>query len=82
MPDPALGERTCAYVIATGNPPQLKAVAAFLRERGLAAYKIPDRLEVVESFPLTAVGKVSKPALAADIAGKLEPRSASRRIGA
>jgi 2,3-dihydroxybenzoate-AMP ligase len=72
MPDAVLGERTCAYVIPDGEPPQLQAVAAFLRARGLAAYKIPDRLEVVRSFPLTAVGKVSKPALTAALATKLE----------
>ena len=39
------------------------ALAAFLRERGLAAYKVPDRVEFVDAFPQTGVGKVSKKAL-------------------
>jgi 2,3-dihydroxybenzoate-AMP ligase len=57
-PDPYLGERACAYVIPRGDPPT--GLRAFLRERGIAAYKIPDRFEFVDAFPQTAVGKVSK----------------------
>ncbi|WP_306369245.1 (2,3-dihydroxybenzoyl)adenylate synthase [Nocardiopsis sp. CC223A] len=60
VPDRYLGERVHAYVIARGEPPARGALPAFLRERGLAAYKIPDRIEFVEAFPSTAVGKVSK----------------------
>ncbi|WP_224366824.1 (2,3-dihydroxybenzoyl)adenylate synthase [Hyalangium versicolor] len=63
MPDPFLGERSCAFVIPREVPPPATALTAFLRERGLAAYKIPDRVEFVESFPQTGVGKVSKKAL-------------------
>ncbi|WP_336213805.1 (2,3-dihydroxybenzoyl)adenylate synthase [Nonomuraea sp. LPB2021202275-12-8] len=60
MPDPYLGERTCAYIVSRGEPPALKAIDAFMRERGAAAYKIPDRVVAVPSLPLTAVGKVDK----------------------
>jgi 2,3-dihydroxybenzoate---[aryl-carrier protein] ligase len=63
IPDPFLGERTCAFVIAREAPPPTTALSAFLRERGLAAFKIPDRIEFVEAFPKTGVGKVSKKAL-------------------
>lgn len=63
LPDPFLGERTCAFVISRGTPPAANVLTAFLRERGLAAYKIPDRVEFVPAFPQTAVGKVSKKAL-------------------
>lgn len=59
-PDRFLGERTCAYVIARGTPPTTGELKAFLRTRGLADYKIPDRIEIVEAFPTTGVGKVSK----------------------
>ncbi|MEU7332110.1 (2,3-dihydroxybenzoyl)adenylate synthase [Streptomyces parvus] len=61
-PDPYLGERTCAYVILRSGAGPLKAVAVkrFVRERGLAAYKVPDRVEFVDAFPQTGVGKVSK----------------------
>ncbi|MEU1281414.1 (2,3-dihydroxybenzoyl)adenylate synthase [Streptomyces sp. NPDC005805] len=61
-PDPYLGERTCAYVILRDGAEPLKgsAVRRFVRERGLAAYKVPDRVVFVDAFPQTGVGKVSK----------------------
>lgn len=64
-PDAYLGERTCAYVILrTGaDPVKPAAIRKFVRERGLAAYKVPDRVEFVEVFPQTGVGKISKKAL-------------------
>lgn len=60
--DPYLGERTCAYVIVRPNTEPLRAfdVKKFVRERGLAAYKVPDRVVFVDTFPKTGVGKVSK----------------------
>ncbi|MFD4631210.1 (2,3-dihydroxybenzoyl)adenylate synthase [Streptomyces sp. NPDC058284] len=66
-PDAYLGERTCAYVIlrADAEPLRPAAVRKFVRERGLAAYKVPDRVEFVEAFPQTGVGKISKKALRA-----------------
>nr|AAG31128.1 MxcE [Stigmatella aurantiaca Sg a15] len=63
IPDPFLGERTCAFVIPREAPPTAATLTSFLRERGLAAYKIPDRVEFVATFPQTGVGKVSKKAL-------------------
>lgn len=64
MPDEYLGERTCAFVIPYPSPPLTAAeLKVFLRERGLAAYKIPDRIEFTDSFPKTGVGKVSKKTL-------------------
>lgn len=77
MPDAFLGERTCAFVIARGQPPAIAELRSFLRERGLAAYKIPDRFEWVDSFPHTSVGKVSKKALREAIASRLAAAAAS-----
>ncbi|WP_409236649.1 (2,3-dihydroxybenzoyl)adenylate synthase [Streptomyces sp. PA5.6] len=64
-PDAYLGERTCAYVIlrADAEPMRPAAIRKFVRERGLASYKVPDRVEFVEVFPQTGVGKISKKAL-------------------
>ncbi|MEU6993154.1 (2,3-dihydroxybenzoyl)adenylate synthase [Streptomyces sp. NPDC046465] len=61
-PDAYLGERTCAYVVLRAGTEPLKpaAIRKFVRERGLAAYKVPDRVEFVEVFPHTGVGKISK----------------------
>ncbi|MEO3974454.1 (2,3-dihydroxybenzoyl)adenylate synthase [Streptomyces sp. CAU 1734] len=61
-PDPYLGERTCAYIVlrADAEPLRVPAVKKFVRERGLAAYKVPDRVVFVAVLPKTGVGKVSK----------------------
>ncbi|WFE65103.1 AMP-binding protein [Micromonospora sp. WMMD714] len=71
VPDRQLGEKTCAVVVADGPPPSLVELRKLLRDRGLADYKLPDRLAVVEALPLTNVGKVDKRALAAAVLGDL-----------
>lgn len=60
IPDQHLGERACAYVIARGTPPAVPALKRWIRERGLAAFKVPDQVLFVPSFPETGVGKVSR----------------------
>jgi len=65
MPDAFLGERICAFVIVRGQAPAAKELRAFLRSRGLADYKLPDRFEWVSSLPQTGVGKVDKKLLRA-----------------
>ncbi|MFB4314133.1 (2,3-dihydroxybenzoyl)adenylate synthase [Actinomadura sp. 21ATH] len=68
MPDPVMGERTCAFlVVREGGAPALREVKDFLRGRGLAAYKFPDRIESVDAFPRTPVGKIDKKRLAAGL---------------
>lgn len=63
QPDDALGERVCAFIVPSEQPPRIRDLKKFLRDAGLAAYKIPERYVFVESLPLTAVGKVSKKSL-------------------
>jgi 2,3-dihydroxybenzoate-AMP ligase len=60
--DEYLGERSLAYVILRAGAEPLKpaAIKRFVRERGVAAYKVPDLVEFVGAFPHTGVGKVSK----------------------
>ncbi len=60
LPDKVLGERSCAVVVPTGDPPSGIDLKRWIRERGLAAYKIPDRVVIRESLPTTAVGKISR----------------------
>ena len=73
MPDRLLGERTCAYVILRpGAHLSFDELIAFLQERQIAKFKLPERLEVVDRFPLTSVGKISKQALREDIAARLQ----------
>ncbi|MFI5793615.1 (2,3-dihydroxybenzoyl)adenylate synthase [Streptomyces sp. NPDC051677] len=71
LPHPHLGEQTCACVVAQDQdrPPTLLEVQAVLRERGIAAYKLPDRLVVLPGLPVTGVGKIDKKALRARLQG-------------
>ena len=66
LPDRWLGERSCAFIelrSAAGSIPLATQLKLHLRSRGLAEYKIPDRIEFVDSLPLTAPGKVAKQVL-------------------
>ncbi|MGW2086496.1 (2,3-dihydroxybenzoyl)adenylate synthase [Streptomyces sp. NPDC001880] len=67
--DPVMGERTCACVVPkdSAHPPALQDVQAAFRGRGVAAYKVPDQLVVLEQLPMTGVGKVDKRALRASL---------------
>ncbi len=72
MPDANLGERMCAYVILhAGQSLQLKDLVAFLLTKEIAKFKLPERLEVLDDFPVSTFGKVSKKALGELVAAKL-----------
>jgi 2,3-dihydroxybenzoate-AMP ligase len=60
MPDAIMGEKICAFVIPREQALELVELREFLRGRGLADFKLPDRLKNVDSFPRTNVGKVDK----------------------
>jgi 2,3-dihydroxybenzoate-AMP ligase len=62
MPDPVLGERACAFVIPRpGARPTLEDLNRHLTDHGrVAKFKLPERLELRERLPTTAVGKISK----------------------
>ncbi|GLW90662.1 (2,3-dihydroxybenzoyl)adenylate synthase [Actinokineospora globicatena] len=61
LPDDTLGELVCAVVVVAGDRrPKLKELRAHLADLGLARFKQPDKLVVVDELPLTAVGKISK----------------------
>ena len=61
MPDPVLGERMCAFVIPKpGRSLTLDELTAFLLQKGLAKFKLPERLELTDDLPLSKFGKVAK----------------------
>ncbi|WP_055477158.1 (2,3-dihydroxybenzoyl)adenylate synthase [Gordonia sp. HS-NH1] len=73
MPDPRLGERSCAYLVtADGEPVSMASVRAHLEQLGVAKFKWPERLEHVTELPQTNVGKIDKKRLRADVVAKLE----------
>lgn len=80
MPDPIYGEKGCVFlVLRPGHDvPGLPELVRFLTEKRLAKFKCPERIEVVDSFPVTRVGKVDKPALRAILADTLRREESDR----
>ena len=69
-PDPVLGERMCACVVLRpGFSLSLEELVTFLAGFEIARFKLPERLELVDSLPLSGFGKVSKKDLAARLSG-------------
>jgi 2,3-dihydroxybenzoate-AMP ligase len=71
MPDAYMGEKSCAFVVARDAGLRQIDCVRFLRARGLAAYKIPDRIEFVKELPKTGVGKINKKELRQQIAARM-----------
>jgi len=60
-PDPRLGERICAFVIPVeGTDLDIAGVQDWMTMSGLAKQKWPERIKIVENFPMTPSGKVQK----------------------
>ena len=79
MPDAVMGEKACAFVIPkAGAGFTFEEMTAFLREeKQIAPYKLPERLEIVESFPLGSDGqKVLKHLLTDQVRRKIEAERA------
>lgn len=75
--DQFLGERICACLVAAegAEPPSLPELKQALQERGLAEFKLPDRIVYVDSLPLTGLGKIDKKALGALARGERLPET-------
>ena len=80
MPDPVFGEKACAFVVPKpGETLGFDELIAFLRQQRIAAFKLPERLEVVAELPLSPVGKILKRELRDLITDKLAREAAARR---
>lgn len=81
VPDAEMGERVCAVVVAKkGACLTLEGIAAHLGARGLARFKYPERLMLLESLPMNPAGtKVDKRALR-ELAARHVLRGDSRPI--
>lgn len=61
MPDPRLGERSCAFVVLSeGDRLDLAEVQDWMDRSDVAKPKWPERVEIVDAFPMTPSGKVQK----------------------
>jgi non-ribosomal peptide synthetase component E (peptide arylation enzyme) len=74
MPDTVMGEKACAFVtVKKGEKFTFDEMVEYLKSKKIAMFKFPERLEVVESFPIVGdSGKVDKKVMAKMIADKLK----------
>ncbi|MBF0662320.1 class I adenylate-forming enzyme family protein [Rhodococcus sp. (in: high G+C Gram-positive bacteria)] len=68
IPDEVLGEKCCAVVVPTaGATPTLDDLTAHLRARDIASFKLPERIELVDTLPRNAVGKLLRRHIRTDL---------------
>jgi len=83
MPDAVMGERSCAFVtLRSGESLSLAELTSFLQGKQIAKFKLPERLEIMDSLPLSGMGKVSKKDLREIISAKLKTEVVVENLGA
>lgn len=79
MPDANMGEKMCAYVIPKpGATLNLRQLTDFLLTKEIAKFKLPERLETLNEFPVSTFGKVSKKQLSEWVAAKIEQEAQTK----
>ncbi|NYT67610.1 AMP-binding protein [Pusillimonas noertemannii] len=80
MPDEIYGEKACAFLIVREGfkAPTVGELGEYLLAKGLAKYKLPERIETCGSFPVTRVGKLDRAALRSQIAKTLAEEARSQ----
>ena len=82
MPDPVFGEKACAFVVTKpGEQLEFDELIAFLKSQRIASFKLPERLELVDHFPTSLVGKILKRQLRDMIAERVKTESAAGPAG-
>lgn len=72
MPDEEMVEKACAYIVLEAKEEfNFSEMEAFLKEQGIAPFKIPERLEIIDNIPLVGGIKMDKKRLKDDIKNKL-----------
>ena len=60
-PDERLGEKLCVVVtLKPGETIALEEIISYLREKDIAIYKLPERLEIIDVMPRNAINKIEK----------------------
>lgn len=78
MPDPVFGEKACAFVVLNpGATLTLPMLGEFLLAQRIAKFKLPERLEILERFPISPAGKILRRDLRERIAATLASENAS-----
>ena len=80
MPDDVYGERACAFVQPkAGQTIGFRELIDFLAGKQIAKFKLPERLELIDGFPLSPAGKILRRELRAMIERKLAAERAERQ---
>jgi len=75
MADPVFGEKACACVVLqAGSTLTFDELLAHLRAQEIAAFKLPERLEILDAFPISPVGKILKRELREIVAQRMAGR--------
>lgn len=75
MPDPELGEKTVAAIVAAPKIGRDVILKEFIN-RGVARYKVPDQVVLVSEIPLVNIGKADKKKLRELVAAESEQQEA------
>ncbi|MCL3998295.1 AMP-binding protein [Streptomyces lavenduligriseus] len=72
MPHPVWGQTVCVFAVPSDpeKQPTLLGLRRFLTERGIATYKLPEDIRVVDALPMIGVGKINRVALRAAAADR------------
>ena len=73
MPDPIFGEKACACVVLKPSQPlSFEELSQFLIDQKIAKFKLPERLEILPEFPISAAGKIMRRTLREMVEAKLQ----------
>jgi non-ribosomal peptide synthetase component E (peptide arylation enzyme) len=73
MSDVEMVEKVCAYVVPkSGEEFSFSEMVQFMKDQGIALFKIPERLELVNDLPLIGGIKVDKKQLMQDLKTRLK----------
>jgi acyl-CoA synthetase (AMP-forming)/AMP-acid ligase II len=74
IPDARTGERACAAIVAKRLPiPDVAELRAFLKDMGVASFKIPEQVFAMDALPKNDAGKTLKHEIRALIRRTLDP---------
>ena len=73
MPDEVFGEKACAFIkLCQGCSLTFEQLLEFLQKTGIAKFKLPERMEILDAFPISPVGKILRKDLRNKIATMID----------
>jgi 2,3-dihydroxybenzoate-AMP ligase len=79
MADEVFGEKACACVVLHADTDlTFESLIAHLRAQQIASFKLPERLEIMDAFPVSPVGKILKRELREIVAQRIADAASGR----